>query len=162
MYELHINKENNKIGFKLYKRNPCISKKKVILRPISPRSPCAPDIPGTYNVNSSSGCVRPGLFRPEVKRPPPMRPDTTGGIWMHWRRPFCVQTAQTPPPPRNPPSNAQPLPPFMPKVHIPMLPFCGHLSTATSHIPAPPPDTPARQISSHDTLSPLTSSLASL
>ena len=68
------------------------SAKKVILRPISPRSPCAPDVPGAYNVNSSSGCVRPGSFRPEVKGPPPIRPDATGSVWMHWTRPFCVQT----------------------------------------------------------------------
>jgi len=66
--------------------------KKIILRPISPRSPCASDVPGTYNVNSSSGCVRPGLFRPEVKGLPPMRPDATGSVWMHSTRPFCVQT----------------------------------------------------------------------
>ena len=66
--------------------------KKIVLRPISPRSPCASDVPGAYNVNSSSGCVRPGLFRPEVKGLPPMRPDTTGSVWMHSTRPFCVQT----------------------------------------------------------------------
>jgi len=69
----------------------CISKK-IILCPISPHSPCAPDVPGAYNVNSSSGCVRPGSFRPQVKGPPPMRPDATGCVWMHWTRPLCVQT----------------------------------------------------------------------
>ena len=56
--------------------------KRIILRPISPRSPCAPDVPGAYNVNSSSGCIRLGLFRPEVKEPPPMRLDATGSVWM--------------------------------------------------------------------------------
>ena len=66
--------------------------KKIILRPIFPRSPWAPDVPSAYNVNSCSGCVGPGSFRPEVKGPPPMRPDTTGSLWMHWTRPFCVQT----------------------------------------------------------------------
>jgi len=66
--------------------------KKIILRPTSPRSPWAPDVPGTYNVNSSSGCVRPGSFRPEVKGPSPMPPDTSGSVWMHWTRPFCIQT----------------------------------------------------------------------
>jgi len=66
--------------------------KKIILRPISPRSPCAPDVPGAYNVNSSSGRVRPGSFRPEVKGPPPMRPHATGSVWMHWTRPCCIQT----------------------------------------------------------------------
>jgi len=69
----------------------CISKN-IIMHPISPRSPCAPDVPGAYNVNSSSGCVRPRSFRPQVKGPPPMRPDATGSVWMHWMRPFCVQT----------------------------------------------------------------------
>jgi len=70
--------------------------KKIILRPISHRSPCAPDVPGAYNLNSSSVCVRPGSFRPEVKGPPPMRPDATGSVWMHWTRPFCIPTPYNP------------------------------------------------------------------
>ena len=69
----------------------CISKK-IILRPISPRSPCAPDLPGAYNVNSSSGYVCADLFRLEVKGPRQMRPDATGSVWMHGTQPFCVQT----------------------------------------------------------------------
>jgi len=32
--------------------------KKIFLRPISPRSPCAPDVPGPYDVNTSSRGVR--------------------------------------------------------------------------------------------------------
>ena len=67
-----------------------------------------------------------------------------------------------PPPPRNPPSCAQPLPPFAPKVHVPMMPLCGRLSTTTCHILPPPRETPAPEHSSYDTLSPLTSSLAAL
>jgi len=47
------------IGFFLFIASAAISKN-IILRPISPHSPCAPDVPGAYNINSSSGCVRPG------------------------------------------------------------------------------------------------------
>jgi len=43
-----------------------ISKKKT-LQSVSPQSPCALDIPGTYSINSSSGSVRSDSFRPEVK-----------------------------------------------------------------------------------------------
>jgi len=42
-----------------------------------------------------------------------------------------------------------------------MLPFCGCLAASTSLLPASPPDTPARHLSFHDTLSPLTPSLTS-
>jgi len=78
--------------------------KKIILRPISPHSPCAPDVPGAYNVNSSSRCVRPGSFRPEVKGTPLMRPDATGSVWMHWTWPFCVRLLRPPPPETLPPA----------------------------------------------------------
>lgn len=37
------------------------------LRSVSPCPPCAGDVLGAYNLNSSSGCVRPGLFHPELK-----------------------------------------------------------------------------------------------
>jgi len=57
----------------------CISKK-IILHRICPRSPCGPDLPGAYNVNSSSGCVRVGLVHLELKGPPQMRPDATGSV----------------------------------------------------------------------------------
>jgi len=49
--------------------------KKNTLRSVSPRSPCALEVPGAYNVNSCSRCVRLGSFCPEVKEPRPMRPD---------------------------------------------------------------------------------------
>ena len=65
--------------------------KKIILHPISPRSRCVPDVPGANNVNLTSGYVRPGLLRLEVTGPPPMRPDATGSVRMHWTQPFCVQ-----------------------------------------------------------------------
>jgi len=68
------------------------SAKKVILSPISLRSPCGLDVPGSYNVNSSSGCAHSGLFHLEVKGPPPMHPEATGSISINWTWPFCVQT----------------------------------------------------------------------
>jgi len=81
--------------------------KKNTLRSVSPHSPCAPDVPGAYNVNSCSGSVRPGSFCPEVKGPRPMRPDAQVSIRTHWTRksasgrigrgPFCVLTHLTPP-----------------------------------------------------------------
>ena len=57
--------------------------KRSILRAVSPHAPCVLDVPGAYNVNSSSECVCPGLFRPEVKGPHLIRPDATGSVWMH-------------------------------------------------------------------------------
>jgi len=45
---------------------------------------------------------------------------------------------------------------------VPMLPFCGRLVAATCLLPASLLDTPARQLSFHDTLSPLNPSLTSL
>ena len=66
--------------------------KKNTLRSVSPCSFYASDTPGAYNVNSSSVCVRPGLFRPEVQGPRPMHPDAKGSVWTHWTRPFCVRT----------------------------------------------------------------------
>jgi len=77
--------------------------KKNTLRSVSPRSPSAPDVPGAYNVNSCSGCVRPGSFRPEVKGPRPMRPDAQVSIRTHWTRPFlrpdAFDTPMAQPPP---------------------------------------------------------------
>jgi len=40
--------------------------KKINLRPAASCPPCAPDVAGAYNVNSSSGCRRPGPHRPDV------------------------------------------------------------------------------------------------
>ena len=54
-----------------------ISKRKT-LRSGSPHSPCAPDVPCAYNVNSCSRCVRPGSFRPHVRG---LRPDAFDPPW---------------------------------------------------------------------------------
>ena len=40
--------------------------KKINLRPAASCPPCAPDVAGAYNVNSSSGCGRPRPHRPDV------------------------------------------------------------------------------------------------
>jgi len=55
----------------------CISKRNTLCS-VSPGSPCVLDVPGTYNVNSSSGCVCPGSFRPEVKGVHSMRLEGKG------------------------------------------------------------------------------------
>jgi len=72
-------------------------RKKNTLRSVSPGSPCAPDVQGAYNVNTCSGCVRPGSFRPEVKGPVQCvwtRKSVSGRIG---RGPFCVLRHLTPP-----------------------------------------------------------------
>ena len=131
---------------------------------VSPRSPCMPDVPGAYNINSYSGCIRPGSFRQEEKGPRPMRPDGQVSVRMHWMWPFCLLTYLTPP------GAATPL------ILYPHRPASSSLRSQCSHSHAAlfrtscgrdispsglPPDTPARQLSFHDTLSPLTPSLTS-
>jgi len=76
--------------------------KRIIWHLISSRIPFAPDIPGTYPVNSSFGCVPRGLFNPEVKGPPAMRLDATGRAWMNWAWLICVMTPYPPPLPQTP------------------------------------------------------------
>ena len=70
------------------------------LRSVSPCSPCARHVPGAYNLNSSSGCVRPGLFRPELKGlhldgldASLLRPDTLDAPWCSrvlWTQPDTI------------------------------------------------------------------------
>jgi len=76
--------------------------KRNTLRSGSPRSPCAPDVPGTYNINSGCGCFRQGSFRSEVKGSGPMRRDGQVSIRTHWTRPFCLLTYLTLPGPATP------------------------------------------------------------
>ena len=73
-----------------------ISKKSYLAFSLSP-SPCMQDDPGADNVNSCSGFVRQGSFRPEVKRLHLMRQDGQVSIQTHWTRRFCILTHLTPP-----------------------------------------------------------------
>jgi len=52
--------------------------KKTTLRPVASCSPRPPDVPGAYNINSSSGGFRPGLFLPGATF---FRPDSPGAPW---------------------------------------------------------------------------------
>jgi len=111
------------------------SAKKSTLRSVSPHSPCAPDVPGAYNVNSCSGCVHLGSFHLDVKGPCPMRPDPFDPRW-------CS----------HPPDTLPPAPSlFIPSLPIHPFPCCPfadflrppHLSTR----PPPPIPPPARFLS---------------
>ena len=96
--------------------------KKNTLRSVSPRSPCAPDVPGAYNINSCSGGVRPGSFRLEVKGPRPMRPDAQVSVRTHWMRPFLRPDAFDTPWCSHPPDTLPPAPSLF-IVSLPMYPF---------------------------------------
>ena len=52
--------------------------KNTALRPVASCAPRPPDVPGTYNLNSSSGCFCPGSFRPGAAF---FRPDAAGAPW---------------------------------------------------------------------------------
>jgi len=118
----------------------CISKKNT-LRSVSPRSPCAPDVPGAYNVNSCSGYVRPGSFRPEVKGPHPMRPDAQVTVRTHWTRAFLRPEAFDPPWRSHPPDTLPPAPslfiPLLPMHPFPCYPFADVLRPR--HLSSRPP-----------------------
>jgi len=104
---------------------PDLVSKKNTLRSVSPSSPCAPDVPGAYNVNSCSGCVRPGSFRPEVKRPRPMCPDADLRVRTLWMRPFLRPDAFDPPWRRHPPDTLPPAPSlFIPSLTMHPFPYC--------------------------------------
>jgi len=98
---------------------------KYTLRSVSPRAPCVPDVPGAYNVNSCSGCVRLGSFRPEVKGPRSMRPDAQVSVRTHWTRPFLRSDAFDPPWRSHPPDTLPPAPSlFIPSLPIHPFPCC--------------------------------------
>jgi len=129
------------------------------LRSGSPRSPCAPNVPGAYNVNCGSGHFRRGRFCPEVQGSRPMRRDGQVSVWMHWTWPFGVLTHWTLP------GAATPLILYRQRPASSSLrsqctgshaALCGRLAAATSLLPASTPNTPAYQLSFHDTLSSLT------
>jgi len=126
--------------------------KKNTLRSVSPRTPCAPDVPGAYNVNSCSGCFSPGLFRPEVKRPGPMRPDVQVSVGTHWTRAFLRPNAFDHPWRSHPPDTLPPVPSlFIPSLPMHPFPYCPfadvlrprHLSSR----PPPPIPLPASFLS---------------
>ena len=72
--------------------------KKTALRPVTFCSPRPPDVPGAYNVISSSGCFRLGSFRPGATF---FRPDALGAPWRSL--------------PSNHTPSAKPLPPAAPE-----------------------------------------------
>ena len=79
--------------------------KNTALRPVASCSPCPPDVPGAYNVNSSSGCFRPGSFRPGAAF---FRPDALGAPWRSL--------------PSNHTPSAKPLPPAAPEAPVRLPP----------------------------------------
>ena len=130
----------------LRNRTVYISKRNT-LRSVTPRSPCAPDVPGTYNVNSCSGCVRPASFRPEVKGPRPMRPDGQVSVQTHWTRSLLRPDAFDPPWRSHPPDTLPPAPslfiPSLPMHPFPCCPFADvlrprHLSSRPPPLIPPP------------------------
>jgi len=79
--------------------------KKTALHPVASCSPRPPDVPGPYNVNSSSGCFRPGSFRPGATF---FRPDAPGAPWRSL--------------PSNHTPSAKPLPPAVPEAPVRLPP----------------------------------------
>jgi len=108
-----------------------VIRKKNALRPVASCSPRPPDVPGAYNVNSSSGCFRPGSFRPGATF---FRPDAPGAPW-------CSL-------PSNYTPSAKPLPPAAPEapVRLPPPPEAFRPRILSSQTPPVP---------SHDTPLPL-------
>ena len=79
--------------------------KKTALRPVASCSPRPPDVPGAYNVNSSSGCFHPGWFRLGATL---FRPDTPGVPWRSL--------------PSNHTPSTKPLPPAAPEAPVRLPP----------------------------------------
>ena len=104
---------------------PKFISKKTTLRPVAFCSSCPPDVPGAYNVNSSCGYLRPGLFCPGATF---LRPDASGAV----RRTL----------PSNHTPGAKPVPPAVPDA--PRLPCClpRHLAIANSPLPLAPGSIP--------------------
>ena len=102
--------------------------KKTALRPVASCSSRPPDVPGAYNVNSSSGCFRPGWFRLGATF---FRPDAPGAPWRSL--------------PSNHTSSAKPLPPAAPEapVRLPPPPEAFRPRILSSQMrPVPSHDTP--------------------
>ena len=79
--------------------------RKTALRPVASCSPRPPDVPGAYNINSSSGCFRPGSFRPGATF---FRLDAPGAPWRSL--------------PSNHTPRAKPLPPAAPEAPVRLPP----------------------------------------
>ena len=103
--------------------------KNTALRPVASCSPRPPDIPGAYNVNSSSGCFRPGSFRPGAAF---FRPNALGAPWRRL--------------PSNHTPRAKPLPPAAPEAPVPLPPppeaFRPRILSSQTR-PVPSHDTPS-------------------
>src|ERR1700761_2773380 len=112
--------------------NPCTNiSKNTALRRVASCSPRPPDVPGAHNVNSSSGCYRPGSFRPGAAS---FRPDAPGAPWR------SLLSNHTP--------SAKPLPPAAPvaPVRLPPPPEAFRPRILSSQ---------TRSVPSHDTPLPL-------
>jgi len=102
--------------------------KKAALRPVASGSPGPPDVPGAYNVNSSSGFFRPGSFRPGAAF---FRPDAPRAPW------HSLPSNYTP--------SAKPLLPAAPEapIRLPPPPEAFRPRIPSSHTrPLPSHDTP--------------------
>ena len=107
------------------------------MRPAASCPPCAPDVAGAYNVNSSSGCGRPRPLRPEVAG---VCPDA---LHATRRRP-----------PSNPAPSGQPYRPVASHAPPCMLPVSRRPATSISFSLTSPTNPPPYWVSSHDTLLP--------
>jgi len=122
------------LGYKWLVNSELIGKghirKKTALRPVASCSPRPSHVPGAYNVNSSSGCFRPGSLRPGATF---FRPDAPGAPWRSL--------------PSNHTLSAKPLPPAAPEgpVHLPPPPktFRPRILSSQKR-PVPSHDTPLR------------------
>ena len=91
--------------------------KKTALRPLASCSPRPPEVQGAYNVNSSSGCFRPGSFRPSTTFFCPDPLGAPGGVCL-----ATIPPAQNPAPlqrQKHPFACLLPQKPFDPKFSAP-------------------------------------------
>ena len=120
--------------------------KRNTLRAVSPRSPCVLDVPGAYNVNSCSGCIHRGSFRPEVNRPPPMRSDAQVSVRRHWTWSFLRPDSFDAPWRSHRPDTLPPAPPLfiplLPMHPCPCCPFANFLPARHLSSRPPPPIPP--------------------
>ena len=116
--------------------------KNTALRPVASCSPRLPDVPGTYNVNSSSACFCPGSFCLGAAF---FRPDAPGAPWRSL--------------PSNHTPSAKPLPPAAPEapVRLPPSPEAFRprfLSSQTRPVPSHDTPSPSEPLPNPPVLSP--------